>query len=138
MWRRINHDAVDVPVVILELIDGTQNQKGLSDLQISDATVQEAQDLLKQNLDAEYVHMYIHCMEKIEVLHNAKIIHGDVKPDIFLNCASVVLDFSRSWSWEGGEPCLDSFLPQKGPRSFETRRCGKRNWPLGLVNDYDF
>jgi hypothetical protein len=119
------------------LIDGTQTQKGLPDLQISDATVQEAQDLLKQNLDVEYVHIYIHCMEKFEVLHNAKIIHGDPKPDIFLNCASVVLDFSRSWSWEDDGPCLDSFLPRKGPRSFETRRRGERNWLLGLVKEYE-
>jgi tRNA A-37 threonylcarbamoyl transferase component Bud32 len=28
--------------------------------------------------------IYIHCMEKFEVLHNTKIIHGDIKPGIFL------------------------------------------------------
>jgi serine/threonine protein kinase len=65
-------------------------------MQISDATVREAHGLLKQNLDAKYVHVYIHCIEKFKVLYNTKIIHGDVKPDNFLNCASVVLDFGRS------------------------------------------
>jgi hypothetical protein len=106
-------------------------------LQISDATVREAQDLLKQNLDAEYVYTYIHCMERFKVLYNAKIIHGDVKPDIFLNYTSVVLNFSRSWSWEDDEPCLDSFLQRKGLRSFETPWRGERNWLLEFVKGYD-
>ena len=74
-------------------------------------------------------------MEKIEVLHSARVIHRDIKPDIFMNRASVICDFSRSWSWEEGkyEPCLDSFRQRDGPRSFESRRKGEQISLLDLV-----
>lgn len=60
-----------------------------AELHISDITRQKAQELYEDGIDIEYVHIYIHCMAKTEVLHNAQIIHGDVKPDIFINRASV-------------------------------------------------
>jgi len=74
-------------------------------------------------------------MEKIEVLHGARVIHGDIKPDIFMNSASVICDFSRSWSWDedNDEPCIDPFSQRRGPRSFETRRKGEREWLQKLV-----
>jgi hypothetical protein len=67
-------------------------------------------------------------MEKIEALHDARIIQSDIKPDVFMNHASVLCDFSHAWSWDkdNDEPCLDSFKPRLGPRSFETRSKGER------------
>ncbi|KFZ09917.1 hypothetical protein V502_08417 [Pseudogymnoascus sp. VKM F-4520 (FW-2644)] len=120
----------DIPVVILELLDGKEVHNNQYDLQISDSTRQIAQKLYNEDgIDAEYTHIYIHCMEKIEVLHRGRVVHKDIKPDIFMNFASVVIDFSHSWSWEDGkdEPCLDPFSRRQGPRSFETRSKGERD-----------
>jgi serine/threonine protein kinase len=120
-------------MIFLELLDEKQDCEVPPELQISDETRQKARELYRNGVDAEYVHIYVHCMEKIEVLHNAKIIHGDIKPDIFMNNASVVCDFSRSWSWEDNKPCLDKFNPRQGPRSFETRKEGERKLLQKLV-----
>lgn len=120
----------DIPAIILELLDGKEIHNHQYELQISDSTRQVAQELYNADgIDAEYIHIYIHCMEKIDILHGGRIIHSDIKPDVFMNCASVMIDFSHSWSWEDGkdEPCLDPFSPRRGPRSFETRSEGERD-----------
>ncbi|ELR02807.1 hypothetical protein GMDG_05744 [Pseudogymnoascus destructans 20631-21] len=128
-WRTFHNNREDVPIIILELLDGIEVHNAQGDVRISNSTRQYAQELYKNGLDAEYVHIYIHCMEKMEVLHGARVIHGDIKPDVFMNCASVICDFSRSWSWDEGkeEPCLDAFSPHRGPKSFEDRRKGEQD-----------
>ncbi|KFY96664.1 hypothetical protein V498_02569 [Pseudogymnoascus sp. VKM F-4517 (FW-2822)] len=118
-------DTGDIPIIILELLDGKEVHNEQYELQASDSTREVAQKLYNEDgIDAEYVHIYIHCMEKIEALHNGRAIHGDVKPDIFMNHTSVIIDFGRSWSWEEGKDkqCLDPFRPRQGPTSFEMRR----------------
>lgn len=119
-------DTEDIPIIILELLDGKEVHNEQYELQASDSTREVAQKLYNEDgIDTEYVHIYIHCMEKIEALHKGRAIHGDVKPDIFMNHASVIIDFGRSWSWEGGkdEQCLDPFRPRQGPTSL---RCAGR------------
>lgn len=76
-------------MVFIELQDGTKTSGAPVELQISGITRQKAHELYEEGIDIEYTHIYIYCMENIEVLHNAKIIHGDVKPDILINCALV-------------------------------------------------
>lgn len=133
-WRASHHtERNDVPIIVLELLDGTTVHNAQSDMQIGDITRQTAQELYKNGLDAEYVHMYIHCMEKVEVLHDARVIHGDIKPDVFMNYASVICDFSASWSWnEDKDECLDPFS-HRGPRTFETRREGEQDSVRDMV-----
>jgi hypothetical protein len=60
------------------------------DLQISHLTYQTALKLYHDEIDLDYVHIYIHCVEKIEVLYEIRVIHGGIKADVFLNDASVV------------------------------------------------
>jgi serine/threonine protein kinase len=123
-------DREDIPVIILELLDGKEIHNERYELQISDSTGQVAQELYNDDgIDAEYIHIYIHCMEKIDILHGGRIVHSDIKPDVFMNCASVMIDFNHSWSWEDGkdEPCLDPFRRRQGPTTFELRSKGDRS-----------
>lgn len=135
VWRYSHDTAEEATIIVLELLDGIEIHNEEYDLNISDLTHQTAQGLYNDALDAEYVHIYIHCMEKIEALHDANIVHNDIKPDVFMNGASVVWDFSNSWSWDkdNDEPCLDPFRPRQGPRSFETRSEGERGWLQKMV-----
>ena len=129
-------DTEGIPIIILELLDGKEIHNEEYNLQISDSTRQVAQKMYNDDgIDAEFIHIYIHCMEKIEILHRGRVLHNDPKPDIFMNHASVVIDFSHSWSWEEGkdEPCLDPFRRSQGPRSFEARRDGEQNFMRSLV-----
>ncbi|OBT77824.1 hypothetical protein VF21_03259 [Pseudogymnoascus sp. 05NY08] len=132
-WRT-PYNTEEVPIILLELLDGVEIHNAQGDAQISDSTRRHAQELYNDGLDTECVHMYIHCMEKVEVLHGARIIHGDIKPDVFMNSASVICDFSMSWSWDEDEdePCLDAFS-HRGPRSFETRREGEQDSLRAMV-----
>ncbi|OBT74835.1 hypothetical protein VF21_06463 [Pseudogymnoascus sp. 05NY08] len=117
-------DTEDIPVIILELLDGKEIHNERYELQISNSTRQVAEELYNDDgIDAEYIHIYIHCMEKIDALHSGRAVHSDIKPDVFMNCASVMIDFSSSWSWEDGkdEPCLDPFRRRQGPTTFESR-----------------
>jgi len=134
-WHYTHNTTEEVPIIILELLDGIEMHNEEYDLQISDLTRHTAQGLYSDGLDAEYVHIYVHCMEKIEALHGARIVHNDIKPDVFMNGASVVCDFSNSWSWDkdSDEPCLDPFRPRQGPTSFETRSEGERGWLQKMV-----
>ncbi|KFY78723.1 hypothetical protein V499_02163 [Pseudogymnoascus sp. VKM F-103] len=121
---------INIADVILELLDGKEVHNNQYELQISDSTRQVAQELYNDDgIDAEYIHIYIHCMEKIDALHSGRAVHSDIKPDVFMNCASVMIDFSSSWSWEDGkdEPCLDPFRRRQGPTTFESRSKGERD-----------
>lgn len=75
----------------------------MDDLQISDLAHKTAQELYDNGLDNEYIHIYIYCIEKIKALHDAGIVHADVKPDMFMNNASVICDFSL-WDRDNYEP----------------------------------
>ncbi|OBT68664.1 hypothetical protein VE03_01701 [Pseudogymnoascus sp. 23342-1-I1] len=136
-------DEEDIPIIILELLDGKEIHNGQYDLHVSDLTRQVAQKLYNDDgIDVKYIHIYLHCMEKIEALHSGRDIHGDIKPDVFMNHASVMIDFSISWSWEDGkdEPCLDPFRPRQGPTTFESRSKGDREsfeWLVTEEHDED-
>lgn len=66
------YNTEDVPIILLELLDGIEVHNAEGHVHISDSTRQHAQGLYNDGLDAECVHMYIHCMEKVEVLHGAR------------------------------------------------------------------
>jgi serine/threonine protein kinase len=132
-------DTEDIPVIILELLDEKEIHNDQYELQISDSTRQVAQELYNYyGIDAEYVHIYIHCMEKIDILHGGRVVHRDIKPDVFMNCASVIIDFSHSWSWEDGkdEPCLDPFRRRQGPTTFESHSKCERDSFRRLVTEW--
>jgi hypothetical protein len=151
-WAKKKAPAQEgVCAIVLELLEGprTPSQRPLiiSDerliperqLNISDESVESASALL-DSLDVSTVHVYVHVMEIVEVLHNARVIHGDIRHDAFLDYsvtgAEVMLDFSKSYVYSEDKkiPCLDPF--RRSPRTIDERKKGENIAVRSLVERY--
>ncbi|KAH6724412.1 hypothetical protein BKA61DRAFT_588416 [Leptodontidium sp. MPI-SDFR-AT-0119] len=125
-WRWAYPDQGDVCMVILELPDQRQPCQDEHDLRLSDESLISAKKLHADSMDPEYIHIFIHLCEMVETLHQAKIIHADLKEDNLIDFAiggrPVLLDFSISWTYSDNIPCLEPF--RRTPRTFEERRIG--------------
>ncbi|KAH9211365.1 hypothetical protein DL95DRAFT_392544 [Leptodontidium sp. 2 PMI_412] len=99
-WRWAYPDQGDVCMVILELLDQRQPCQDEHDLRLSDESLISAKKLHADSMDPEYIHIFIHLCEMVETLHQAKIIHADLKEDNLIDFAiggrPVLLDFSIS------------------------------------------
>jgi serine/threonine protein kinase len=125
-WKVSNLDHGEVCIVVLELLEGPSAPL-THNVILSDQSLAMARKLYLEGNDCECVHMFTHTCEMVDILHRAKIIHGDLKPDNLLDHDSagkpVLLDFSRSWTYVEDLPCLDMFKRQ--PRKLKERRLGE-------------
>lgn len=128
-WRREFNDFGKVSIIVLELLDKPRSCPR-SPLSLSEATLVTAKDVYSELTDDEYVHIYIHLREAVDILHQHGIIHGEIAPKALMN--SVLFDFSKSWVDTGDLPCLDELFKPK-PRTFEKRRDGELKAIRNLV-----
>jgi serine/threonine protein kinase len=139
-WRRNFPDDGDVCIIVLELLEKSRFSPGLSELRLSESLLMTAKRLYSELGDYEYVHIFVHLSEMVDILHQIKIIHSDVKPDNLIDYSvtksSVLFDFSRSWVSIDSLPCLDPF--KKEPKTFEERRDSELDGVRRLVLLYAY
>lgn len=125
-WPDAFSNSIDVHCVVLESVEKTAEKPTatiLSEVKLSEASSMMAKVIYAKTKSCQDVHVFIHFCEMIEKLHQAQIIHGDLKHDNLLDYSiaqrPVLLDFSRSWTYTDDLPCLDPF--RREPRRFEER-----------------
>ena len=126
-WRRKFPDHGNVDMIVLELLDQQRPSSQLPEMNLSASLLSMAKEIYLNLGNREYIHIFIHLCEMVDILHRVGIIHADIKPENLLDytvmSSSVLFDFSKSWVYADDLPCLDPF--QKKPRTFEERRNGE-------------
>jgi hypothetical protein len=110
LWRRTVPDEGPVQVVVLELLNGPRNLEQPRFTEVNELSLSKAKEL---HLDLESTHIFLHIREMVDTLYNARISHGDIKPDAFVDYGLIggqaMYDFSKSWVANYRSPCLDPF-----------------------------
>jgi serine/threonine protein kinase len=139
-WRRAFPDHSEACIIVLELLDNPRSGCRLPDLNLSKFLLMRAKQVYCESKDYEYTHILIHLYEIVDILHQTKIIHSDIKPDNLIDYSvtksSVLFDFSRSWVSMDSLPCLDPF--QRKPKTFEERRASELDGVRNLVLLYAY
>jgi serine/threonine protein kinase len=138
VWCRTFPDHGDVCIVVLELLEIPRINLRLPELTLNESSLNTAKQLYSEIKNYEYIHIFIHFCEIIDILHRIKIIHSDLKPDNLIDYSitrsSVLFDFSRSWVSMDNLPCLDPF--KRKPKTFEERRDSELNAIKHIVLRY--
>lgn len=126
-WCQKFSDHGGVYGIVLELIEQPRSCQILQEVDLNDSFITMTKQLWTEIKDHEYIHIFVHLYEMVDLLHQINIIHADVKPDNLadydITKSSVLFDFSSSWVYTDNLPCLDPF--KRKPRTLDERRDGE-------------